>query len=337
MGRAVTIEDVAAAAGVSVATVSRALRDMPNVAESTRRRVRDVADQLAYVVDPRASRLAVGRTATIAIAVPVLDSWYHAKAVAGIEALVHEAGFDVSLYVVPTAADREKFVAGRGAWWGRCDAAIMIDLGITDAEADRLLLSGARLVTVGTSTSCFSSVTIDEAAAATCAIEHLLALGHRAIGLISGERHLDVGFRAPTERRRGVEEALNAAGVPLRPDRQWSGGFSVQGGREAVGDLLNSDEPPTAVFSMSDEMAFGAIDELRVRGRSCPDDLSIVGFDDHDISEAFGLTTMRQRVDALGAAAARLAFRSLSEPDAGPSHEELGTELVVRRSTGAPH
>ncbi len=337
MGRAITIEDVAAAAGVSVATVSRALRDMPNVAESTRRRVRDAADELAYVVDPRASRLAVGRTATIAIAVPVLDSWYHAKAVAGIEALVHEAGFDVSLYVVPTAAEREKFVAGRGAWWGRCDAAIMIDVGVTDVEADRLLLGGARLVTVGTTTSCFSSVTIDEAAAATCAVDHLLGLGHRSIGLISGERHLDVGFRAPTERRRGVEEALAGAGVPLLPDRQRSGGFSVQGGREAINGLLRSDDPPTAVFSMSDEMAFGAMDELRILGRTCPADLSIVGFDDHDVSEAFGLTTIRQRVDALGAAAARLAFRALSEPDAGPSHEELGTELVVRRSTSAPH
>lgn len=336
MTRPVTIEDVALAAGVSVATVSRALRDMPNVAESTRRRVRAAAEDLAYVVDPRASRLAVGRTATLAIAVPVLDAWYFAKVVAGIEALAHDAGFDVSLYVVPTDAQRERFLAGRGAWWGRCDAAVLVDIGMGPEEAERLLGEGATIVTVGTRTDCFSSVTIDEAGAAASAVQHLLELGHRDIGLIGGEPHYDAGFVAPTERRSGVRSALSAAGLELNPRWDRSGGFSVQGGREAMAAMLVEPESPSAVFAMSDEMAFGAIDALGQLGRDCPDDVSIVGFDDHDIAEPFGLTTIRQRVDVLGANAARLAFRALAEPDAGPAHEVLGTEVVVRRSTRAP-
>ncbi len=336
MARPVTIEDVAAAAGVSVATVSRALRDMPNVADSTRRRVREAAEQLDYVVDPRASRLAVGRTATIAIAVPVLDAWYSAKVVAGIETLANEAGFDVSLYVVPTDEHRRRFLSGRGAWWGRCDAAVMIDIGMTDGEADRLLHAGARIVTVGTTTPCFSSVRIDDMNVGRLAVEHLLELGHRDIGVIGGYPHFDVGFKAPTGRRAGAVAALTEAGIDLPPSRIRSGGFMLQGGREAVIEMLADPEPPTAVFCMSDEMAFGAIDGARQLGWSCPEQLSVVGVDDHDVAEAFGLTTVRQRVDEIGAKAARLVMLALSEPDAGPAHEILDTALIVRRSTALP-
>jgi DNA-binding LacI/PurR family transcriptional regulator len=331
-----TIEDVANAAGVSVATVSRALRDLPNVAPSTRQKVLDVAQELHYVVDPTASRLAAGKTRTVAVAVPVLDAWYCAKVVAGIEAVLKESDFDLLLYAVTDEAERKRFVAGRGAWWRRSDAVILVDICLFEEEASRLAESGAAVVTIGTELAQFSSVRLDEMNSAREATEHLIAGGHRRIALLKGDP-LVGQFRVPLYREQGFFEALADAEIEWVPDLQISGGFSIDGGREAMRALLSLDEPPTAVFAMSDEMAFGALHELQRQGLSAPDDVAIVGFDDHDISEIFGLTTIRQDVEAIGAAAARMALSSVRRASDSvlfePERVVSPTKLIVRKTS----
>ncbi len=324
-----TIEDVAVAAGVSVATVSRALRDLPNVAPSTREKVRAVAKDLAYVSNPSAARLAAGRTGTVAVVVPMFDAWYFSSVVAGIEAVLKDRHVDLLLYAVGNEEDRSSFFAGRGAWWRRSDALIIVDVALTGEVVARLHNSGARIVTIGSRTEPFSSVTLDEQAAAASAARRLIELGHRRIGVLTGEP-LSADFRVPMMRLDGFHRAMIEAGVDPIPELGRNGNFSIEGGAEAMADLLSLGDPPTAVFALSDEMAFGALSEMRRRGLSAPDDVAIVGFDDHQMAELLELTTVRQPVETVGAMAGRLVLDVIKDRSAPIEHLVVKTELILR-------
>lgn len=327
-----TIEDVAKRSGVSVATVSRALRDLPNVAPSTRERIRAVAKELAYVADPSAARLAAGRTGTIAVAVPVVNTWYFSNVVAGLEAVLKEANYDLLLYVVASESERHRFLAGRGAWWRRSDALVLVDILLFPDEAERLSEADAQIVTVGLATEHFGSVTLHESKAAQLAVRHLLRGGHKRIGLLHGLPH-ELGFQIPGLRRDGYRKALTEAGIPIDSELEVIGDFSVEGGREAIGRLLELEDPPTAVFAMSDEMALGALDELRQRSIRCPEDMAVIGFDDNEMSALLGLTTIRQDVEAVGAAAGRLLLKSIRDHNTPTEQVVAPTCLVVRTTS----
>ncbi len=327
-----TIEDVATAAGVSVATVSRALRDLPNVAPSTREKVRTVAAELSYVSNPSASRLAAGRTGTVAVVVPVFDGWYFSSVVAGIEAVLKAQNVDLLLYAVGNEVDRISFFAGRGAWWQRSDALVMIDVALGEESAQRLVSNGARIVTVSGESDHFSSVSLDERAASATATQHLIDRGHTRIGVLSGES-LSAGFRVPVLRLEGFRSAIRGAGLDTDPMLEPSGNFSIEGGAEAMAALLDLTDPPTAVFAMSDEMAFGAIAEMRSRGLRSPEDMAIVGFDDHQMAGLMDLTTIRQPVETIGELAGKAVLETMQNPPGLANHQVVETELIIRGTT----
>lgn len=336
----VTIEKVAERAGVSVATVSRALRGLPNVSPKTRDRVVSVAAMLNYRPDPNAARLAAGRTRTIAVGVVAIPIWYTGQVVSGIEAVLTSRGYDLTLLLI--ADDRVRARAFGDVGGGvskRADGAIIVDLVPTGA--DRALLEEHRVpwVMVGADCATIDSVVIDNAEGAMLATRHLLELGHRSIGLISGG---PAAFPAssPPQRRAGFLRALSQSGVRFDPKAERVGDFSALGGYEAMQTLLDLDERPTAVFAMSDEMAMGAIKACVDAGLSVPEDISVVGFDDVDWAFTMGLTTVRQDATELGAIAARLMIERLAGTPSGPDCERrlvtVPTELVVRTSTAPP-
>jgi LacI family repressor for deo operon, udp, cdd, tsx, nupC, and nupG len=334
-----TIEDVAAAAGVSVATVSRALRGLPNVAFSTREHVRRIADDLAYRADPAASRLATGRSRSIAVAVPMLNGWYFSQVIAGAEAVFTETGYDMIVLGVTGAAARSALLDSTASIHRRVDGLIVVDIPLSQNDVETLHDRGQRVVTIGATTTRFPSVGIDDVAVGELATRHLVELGHRRIGLIAGQPEDPLGFHVPDLRRAGYELALAAAGIPIDPALQLGGNFSVVGGRDAMAALLELAHPPTAVFAMSDEMAFGAMLALRQAGRSTPDDVALVGVDDHDLAMVVGLTTVRQAVADHGSRAARLIVAQLDgAPDrtVAPMRSEGAIELVVRETSLKP-
>lgn len=333
--RRATIEDVATAAGVSVATVSRALRGLPHVAPTTRHRVEQVATELAYRPDPAAARLATGRSRTVALAVPVLNSWYVSQVVSGAEAVCSAGGYDLIVMGVTGEAARRALLAPDSSLHRRVDGVVFIDIAVDADEVVRLTERGLAVVTLGNITPGCPSVTIDEEQVARLATDHLLGLGHRRIGLLGGQRDDPLGFTVPHRRREGYLLALEQAGIPFDSDLEAVGNFSVLGGREAMASLLGLTDPPTAVFAMSDEMAFGAILAVREAGLAIPDDCSIVGVDDHDLSIVVGLTTVRQPVADHGARAARLLIDQLHGP-VSPTNVESSVSLVVRSTTAAP-
>lgn len=331
-----TIEDVAAAAGVSVATVSRAMRGLPNVALSTRERVLRIAGDLSYRPDPAAARLATGRARSVALVVPLLNCWYFAQVVAGAEAVCSEEGYDAVVMGVSSAASRRALLDATASIHRRVDGLIFVDLALDDADEASLADRGLAVVSVGGPLGRFPSIGIDDVAVGEMATRHLLELGHTRIGLIAGQHHDPLEFQVPLLRRRGHLRALERAGIAPDPRLDIAGNFSVMGGRDATATMLKEPEPPTAVFAMSDEMGFGALLAAREAGASVPGDLSVVGVDDHDVSIVMGLTTVRQTVADIGAQATRLLLDQLSGRPIATTRVESPVELIVRGTTAAP-
>lgn len=331
-----TIEDVARAAQVSVATVSRALRGLPNVAPSTRERVVAAARQLDYVADPTASRLAGGRRLAIGLVVPMLGQWYYAKLFSGVEAVATVAGYDVLPFTTSGPGGSERFVQ-QLPFRKRVDGLILADAPLSDAEFEAVTRTGVPVVSLGSFAAGVSGIAVDNIAAARLAVAHLTALGHTRIALIGGSPDDPFHFSVPVDRFRGYREALATAGCSFDEALVVPGNFSAEGGAEAMQKLLSAPSPPTAVFACSDEMAIGAMQVARDAGLRVPEDLSMIGIDDHDVSAYVGLTTIRQDVTGQGERVAMLLLERL-QPGAAQDeiHEVHPTRLVVRRTTGPP-
>lgn len=329
-----TIEDVAQAAGVSVATVSRALRNLPNVAGSTREKVVRAADELDYRADPAASRLAAGTSRSVAVVVQLLNGWYSSHVVAGVEAVCAEAGYDtIVVGVGPGSHDQDVFDES-STIHRRVDAIIFVDVRVSAAELRHLSDQSMVVVSVGHELPQIPSVGIDDVKVGRIATQHLLELGHRRIALINGPDELP--FVVPSYRQTGFEEAMREAGV--EPDRSLSrpGNFTLQDGADALRTLMDLDDPPTAIFAFADEMAFGVMLAAEELGIRIPEDLSLIGVDDHDVSPVVGLTTVHQDVAEHGARAARLVLDQLVEHTESVAPDLAPVRLIVRRSTAAP-
>ena len=333
-GRArATIEDVAAAAGVSVATVSRALRGLPGVAAPTRERVASVAEQMSYRADPAASRLAMGKSRSIAVAVPLLNGWYFSQIVAGAEAICALTGYDMIVVGLYGDAARQSFIDAGDSIHRRVDGVIFVEIPLSENDVSDLIARGLRTVTIGQATHRFPSVGIDDTYVGELATSHLLSLGHTRIGLIGDQPAKTDGRVVPALRQTGYAHALGRAGIALDPKLQVSGSFTMVGGLAAMETLLELADPPTAVFAMSDEMAFGALVAMKQRGLSAPKDVSILGVDDHDLSELVGLTTVRQIASDHGSRAARLLISQLEGNASTVARYDGVVELISREST----
>ena len=333
---AASIEDVARRAGVSIATVSRALRGLPDVAAATRDRVLTAAADLDYVASPFAARLASGRTATIGVVVPFVNRWFFAEVIDTVEAALRKSGFDLLLYNLGDSEGRARFFDVM-PMRKRVDGVVVASLVLDDAEFEALEALGRPVGLLGLARPGFVSTRIDDVAAARTAVTHLLELGHRRIGLIGGDTDDPMRFTPPLHRQDGYRDALRDAGVPCDPALEVLGYFTIEGGGEAADRLLRVPDRPTALFAESDEMAYGALRAVRRAGLRVPDDVAIIGFDDHPSASLMDLSTIRQPVaeQALDVATRLLSAIAADSTERAADADEvvLPTELVVRGST----
>ncbi len=313
------------------------MRDVPGVALRTRDRVKSAAAEVGYVSNVSGSRLATGKTGTIAIVVPTAAKWFFGQAIAGAGAVIRGAGLDVLLYELGDAPGRQRFFTEHGLR-GRADAVLVLSLNLSDSETRLLQQLGVPVAVLGVGPASFSSVVVNDQLAAESALRHLINLGHEVIGLIGIDNGSDVtsGSVPPLARVAGYRAALSSAGVILDPDLEHLDENSAAGGAAAMTRLISGPVMPTAVFAASDEMAFGALQVLRSAGIRVPVDMSIVGFDNHDFAAVVDLTTVDQNVPAQGEAAARLVLAALGDPGAAPTTASVSTRLVIRRSTAPP-
>lgn len=337
----VSIDEVARRAGVSTATVSRALSGRGHVSEAARTRVEAAAKELGYVVSASASSLASGRTRNIGVLVPFLDRWFFSTVLSGIASALMERGYDITLYSLSDDREQRRSVFDTFLRRQRVDGVIAISLELGEEETDRLLELALPIVAIGGPNPRLTTLSVDDVAVARQATEHLLALGHREIAHIGASPEFDLDFHVPTHRRRGFEQALADAGVSEHASLYEPADFTIEGGFRAAMRLLER-AAPTAVFAASDEMAIGALLAARELGRRVPEDLSILGIDGHELGGFFRLTTVDQFPRGQGERAAEAILGVLAAQDAAArasasapiEHGSLPFELIVRGSTG---
>ncbi|MCU1589332.1 MAG: periplasmic binding protein/LacI transcriptional regulator [Frankiales bacterium] len=333
----VRIEDVARAAGVSTATVSRALRGLPSVSTDTQETVRRVASDLGYVVSRSASSLATGKTLTVGVVTPYVRRWFFATAIEAVERELRGVGYDALLVGVgePMTGDVAPFRPE--VLQGRVDGMVILTAPLTGQEMDGVRRLAVPTAFVGVAVSGTMSVRVDDVAVGRTATEHLIALGHRRIAHVGGDPEDQLNYTTPLDRRAGWLSAMRQAGLEPPPWYGETSDFTAPGGHRAMQRLLALEEPPTAVFAASDEIAFGVIRAAREAGLGVPGDVSVVGVDDHDLSETMGLTTVRQPVFEQGQVAAQLVLAVIAG-DSSRRHEHVlaETRLVCRTTTAAP-
>lgn len=331
------IQDVARIAGVSTATVSRAISNPSVVSEATREAVFDAIRRTGYHINMVARNLRRGRTGAIVVLVPNLGNPFFSLILAGIEQAAAPAGF--SVLIVDTKqphADQEQIFTYLHTT--RADGLISLD-GTLPCE---LLARQGRTKALPplvfacewTEKSPFVKVVIDNEAGASMGIRHLHALGHRKIGHVQGPP----GNVLTETRLAGTRKALAELELPIRPEWFFAGDFSLRSGALAARQWMALEERPTAVLCASDQMACGFISEIVSAGLSVPRDVSVVGFDDIDIARHFipALTTIHQPRVAIGRAAARLLIERINDETGEKAFEDqtLPVELIARQSTG---
>lgn len=329
----VSIDEVARLAGVSTATVSRALSGRGHVSAPTRARVEQAADSLGYVVSAAASSLASGRTRNIGVLVPFLDRWFFSTVLSGIASALGVRGYDITLYSLTADPAQRRGIFETFLRRQRVDGIIAISLELGENETARLRELDLPVIAIGGPNPRLTTLTVDDVAVARLATEHLLALGHREIAHIGANPEFDIDFHVPTHRRQGFEQALADADIPARPALYEPADFTIEGGFRAAKQLLGRPGTrPTAIFAASDEMAIGALLAARELGYRVPEDLSVVGIDGHELGEFFRLTTVDQFPLGQGERAAEAIVAELEGSEADEL-SRLPYELVVRGST----
>jgi LacI family transcriptional regulator len=332
-----TIRGVASAAGVSIATVSRVLNGRPDVAPDTREAVLRAVREQGFSTNRNARALSGGRTGLIGVTVPLVEAAYFGVILSGASEALYEQ--DMRIVLCPTLHQHEREVTLLDRLMrGTTDGAVLMLPEESSAELTALQRDFPFVVVD-------PRVALDEgipvvsaahAAGARAATEHLLSLGHRRIGAITGPPE----WIACTERINGYHGALAAAGV--LPDPALVAVSDFRNGpvtAAAAAKLLELPDPPTAIFAFNDNVAVGLMRTARERGLRVPEDLSVVGFDDSELAEIVvpTLTTVRQPLAEMGRMAVSLLMRLLENQRVDALRIQLATKLVVRESTAPLH
>ena len=306
------IKDVAERAGLSIATVSRALSGKGNVSARSRELAQTAAAELGFVLSYHASSLASGRNHNVGVVVPSVHRWFFSSVVEGVSATLLDAGYDLTLYNVSEGQERRHSVLNDFLLRKRVDAVIAVSLELSEAEIQQLLAIHRPIVGIGGPLPGASTIRIDDSGIAQSAARHLIQLGHSKIAHMTGDAAYEQDFRLPGTRQAGFKKAMKGAGLEVRPEWQVSADFTIQGAYASARRLLGgSVERPTAVFAASDEMAIGTILAARDFGLRVPYDLSVIGIDGHELGEVFGLTTIDQDARGQGALAVRRLLAGL--------------------------
>ncbi|CUH46605.1 LacI family DNA-binding transcriptional regulator [Ruegeria atlantica] len=328
-----TVQDVAKAAQVSTATVSRALRKPELLTENTKKAVFEAIKSTGYRVNRAARNLRTRRAGAILVLVPNLAKPFFSAVLSGINDGFAESGLEVLITDSEGKPILEGDLAGRFLD-GSIDGVISLDGSLSKSVLDHCRAANVAEKIVfaceWTSDPFFPSIRSDNVKGARLAIRHLHQMGHRNIAHVTGPE----GNVLTGARRSGMHEERERLNLPSRPEWIIRGDFSLESGHAAASQILAMQERPSAVFCAADMVAFGLISGLRQGGVSVPQDISVVGFDDIEMSEFYvpALTTIRQDRHEIGMQAAERLLRRLSGHSDDNDFVAVDVELIVRDS-----
>lgn len=332
-----TLEDVAARAGVSRATVSRVVNGSPRVSPAARIAVEAAIEAMGYAPNRAARSLAGRRSETVALVVSepsvrLFADPFFAGTTLGVTAELGPTPYQLVLLLAGSGGDRPR--VEDHLLRGGTDGALVLSARVDDPLPGRLAEAGIPCVVAGRPPAgagdAVGYVDADNEGGARQAVAHLVERGRRVVGTVAGPPDMVPGV----DRRQGWARALADAGRAADPALVAEADFSREAGAAATWTLLERRPDLDGLFVASDLMALGALDTLRATGRRVPDDVAVVGFDDSELARSADppLTTVRQPIERLGARMARLLLDQI-ERGAAPGGEVLDTELVVRQST----
>jgi LacI family transcriptional regulator len=332
-----TIYDIAREAKVGIGTVSRVFNDHPSVSKETRQKVLRIASRLSYRPHPYARGLARKRTNSVMAVIPFFTTFFFMEILQGVQAKLSEHDCDLILYGV-NHPDQVESSLQHHMTRSRVDGLLFFSMRMPVTFVGRFRHYRTPVVLVDANNEEFDSLTVDNQQGARAATCHLISLGHKRIGMLSANRD-----SVPAkERLRGFTKAMKEAGLPVEPSLVKNStsskldGFTRESGYEVMNQFLAMGEKmPTAIFASSDIQASGALSALSSAGRKCPDDLSLVGFDDIELASHLGLTTMRQPMYEMGMLAAETLLARLDDARRQTMHTLFVPKLIVRSTSGA--
>jgi len=329
----VTIYDVAKRAGVSIATVSRVLNSPDRVVEETRSLVLTAIDELGFVPKFEARTRARKQIGRIGVLTPHFTADSFVDRLRGVGAALAGLPYELVVYDVTTPAQRDGYLTSL-ALTHQVDGLIIIGLPFDETMASRLLKHRMPIVQIGTLAQPFSErfdrIVTDDESAGRIAAAHLLARGHRRVGYVGTGVQPDVAPDFGTANLDGFRQALALAGVPLPNTYVSLAPRGLEQARQQTHQLLALANPPTAIYAASDTQAIAVISAARERGLNVPHDLAVIGFDDIEIAEFIGLTTVGQPLKEAGRLAVELLLRQLINQEHTQQQIEMPLTLKQR-------
>lgn len=326
-----TVYDVAKKAKVSIATVSRVLNAPDKVQEHTRKRVLAAVDALGFV--PRAEAVARARKTfgQIGVLAPFLTYPSFVQRLRGVSNALNNSPYDLVVYNVDSAARRDGYLT-RLSVTRRLDGLIVMSLPFDDAAANRLVHHKLETVLLETSHNGFANIEIDDLAGGRMAAEYLISKGHRRCGFVGDADLPDYALHTSDVRLAGFRQGLQAAGIELPDEYIGLASHSMENARQQTLRLLDLPNPPTAIFTHSDNQAMGVLKAARERNIAIPRDLAVIGFDDIEMAGYIGLTTIRQPLEESGRLAVEMLLARLADPTRSIHHVKLPLTLISRET-----
>ncbi|HHV97413.1 MAG TPA: LacI family transcriptional regulator [Clostridiaceae bacterium] len=328
-----TIQDVARKAGVSVATVSRVINNSPSVSETTYRKVMQAIEELDYKPNLLGRNLRRTETRMILVLLPTISNPFYSKIVKGIERVARENGYNILLCNTDSRVETEreylKLLKNRLSEGAIFMAPVIDRDELSELSRKYPIVQCCEYM----EEAHVSYVTIDNFSAAYKAVQYLIGLGHKRIGMISCKNN----YISTIQRKEGYKKALEDAGLVFSEDLIKVGNYGFKSGiRAAKQFLAKKDNVPTAVFAISDSMAIGAIRCFKENGMKVPGDISVIGFDDITYASMYDpmLTTVSQPQVELGCEAMELLLAQIRGDIKEPKSIFLDYELIIRESTG---
>ena len=328
---AVTIQDVAKAAGVSVSTVSRVLNAKVDVASDTQDRILAIIEELGYTSNLAARSMRSRRNNLIGLVVPDIGFPYSIEITKGINRAIAETNFDLLIYT--TGDVHKNNAASHEQHYVSLLNNSIIDGVIIVASAAADFITDAPIVSVDPHVinPNYPSVQGTNYQGAVSAMNYLLNLGHRRIGFVCGRPEIGSAVR----RLKGYKDTLLNAGIEIDDALIVPGDFSTAIGHKCALQLLALDNPPTAIFAANDQSAIGVYQAADVLGLHIPDDLSVIGFDNIPEAQYLGLTTVSQSLDEMGYIAIQMLIKLINAEPINVQVHKMATKLVERNSCQA--